>query len=124
MSIPWRRRTKRIGYRDQGNSSLATHQAHWAGFTWEAGSVIVAYIGAWGTVQVWAATEAEGRRVVGHACAVAAIPTSGASVGEWVVATTDDQRNGKPGTFGTAIVQGLPVVTKRNGPSGSALLDE
>jgi len=118
----WQRRTKRLTYRDQLGQPQEVHQAHWAGFEWEAGNTIVAYVGDWGTVQVWAQSEAEGRRVIGHACAVAGIPTSGAGVGEWVVTTTTSTRQGKPGRFVTGTILGRQVVSKRNGPSGPVMV--
>lgn len=117
-----RRRIKRISYRDQGNTSQAGHQAHWAGFAWNAGRVIVSYFGSWGEVQVWASSEAEGRRVVLHACAVAAIPTSGPQAGEWVVTEAKQGRNGQPGTFIVPTVGPYAFVSKRSGPSGPVYL--
>jgi hypothetical protein len=117
-----RRRIKRISYRDQGNTSQAGHQAHWAGFGWEAGRTVVAYIGDWGTVQVWAASEAEGRRVVLHACSIAQIPVSGAGAGEWVVTEAKAGRNGQGGTFVVPQVGPHAVVSKRPGPSGPVYL--
>ena len=117
-----RRRIKRISYRDQGNTSQAGHQAHWAGFEWEAGRTVVAYIGYWGTVQVWAVDEAEGRRVILHACSIAAIPTSGAQAGEWVVTMAKAGRNGQAGTFVVPEIGPYAVVSKRSGPSGPVYL--
>jgi hypothetical protein len=117
-----RRRIKRISYRDQGNTGQAGHQAHWAGFEWEAGRTVVAYIGYWGTVQVWASNEAEGRRVILHACAIAQIPTAGSLAGEWVVTEAKAGRNGQPGTFIVPQFGEFPMVSKRRGPSGTAWL--
>jgi hypothetical protein len=117
-----RRRIKKITYRDQGNTSQAGHQAHWAGFEWQAGRVVVSYCGDWGEVQVWASTEAEGRRVILHACAIAQIPIGGAAVGEWVVAVAKGGRNGQPGRFIVPQFGEFPMVTKRPSPSGAAWL--
>lgn len=117
-----RLRAKRITYRDQGDTPQAGHQAHWAGFEWDAGNVVVSYAGDHGEIQVWAASEAEGRRVIAHACAIAQIPLTGAGAGEWIVTTGTGGRNGKPGRFGVAQVEGYTVVTKRPGPDGPAYL--
>lgn len=122
MTVPHRRRLKRLSYRDQGNASQAAHQAHWAGYTFSAGKTVVAYIGHWGTVQVWAASESEGRSVILHACSIANIPTSGPDAGEWVVTEAKAGRNGQPGTFVVPTVEGFPMVSKRTGPSGPVYL--
>ena len=116
-----RPRLKRISYRDQGNTSQAQHQAHWAGFQWDAGNVIVAYVGDHGTIQVWASTEAEGRRVIEHACSIAQIPLTGPDAGEWIVTTGKSARTGRPGRFIVPTAEGYPVVTKRPGPSRARL---
>lgn len=117
-----RRRIKRLSYRDQSGASQAAHQAHWDGFVAEAGNVIVSYVGPWGEVQFWGATEAEGRRVVEHACSIAGIPVTGPDVGEWVVTTGTGGRNGRPGTFAVPSADGTPVVSKRSGPNGPVYL--
>lgn len=113
---------KRLSYRDQGDASQAAHQAHWAGFTFAAGDVVVSYCGFWGEVQVWAASESVGRSVVLHACSIANIPTSGPQAGEWVVTRAKSGRNGQPGTFVVPTIEGRPMVSKRNGPSGPIYL--
>lgn len=73
---PFSDRIKRKGlaYRDQGGAPLEAHSAHWADFSWRAGPVQVVSTGlAWGEPQVWAETEAEGRRVLAHAAAISGI---------------------------------------------------
>lgn len=117
-----RRRIKRLSYRDQTGSSQAVHQAHWAGFEWAAGRTVVSYCGSWGEVQVWASTEPEGRRVILHACDVAGIPTSGVAAGEWVVTEAKVGRNGQPGQFIVPSLNGVALVSKRDGPSGAVYL--
>lgn len=117
-----RRRIKRLGYRDQQGLPQSAHQAHWSGFQAAAGDVIVAYIGDWGTVQFWAADEAEGRRVIAHACAIAGIPLTGASAGEWVITNATGGRNGKPGAFVVPVFDGVVMASKRSGPSGPVYL--
>jgi len=115
-------RQKRLSYRDQSGSPQSVHQEHWRDFTWEAGPVIVKYVGPWGQLQVWAASEVEGRRVIGHACSVANIPATGQDPGEWFVYTAKPGRNGQGGSYVTAAIDGHPMVTKRIGPSGPIMI--
>jgi len=109
---------KRLSYRDQSGASRAAHAAHWDGFEFNAGPVIVACVGDWGTLQVWAASEAEGRRVIQHAASIANLPVDDPEDAEWVVTTSSNPRFGKPGRFRVATCYGLPVVTKRRGSDG------
>jgi hypothetical protein len=117
-----RRRIKRLSYRDQTGASQAAHQAHWAGFTFQGGRTVVSYVGPWGEVQVWAADEAEGRRVISHACTIAGIPLIGPVVGEWVVTEARPGRNGQPGEYVVPMAEGVAFVSKRPGPSGPVYL--
>lgn len=109
---------KRLTYRDFSGSSREAHAAHWAGFEWEAGPVIVSCAGEWGELQVWAASEAEGRRVIAHAAEIANLPVDDPARAEWAVTSSRNPRYGKPGRYRTATCYGLPVVTKRRGPNG------
>lgn len=109
---------KRLSYRDLGGASREAHAAHWAGFEFDGGPVIVACVGDWGTLQVWAASEGEGRRVIGHAASIAGLPVDDPTQAEWVISTSSNPRYGKPGRFRVAEVFGLPVVTKRRGSDG------
>lgn len=84
--------------------------------------MMVSYSGFWGEVQVWASTEAEGRRVVAHACAIAGIPLTGAQAGEWLITEVAEGRNGQSGSFIVPTVEGYPMVSKRAGPSGPVYL--
>lgn len=105
-------------YRDQAGASLEAHTEHWRGFEWDAGPVCVIHKGApWGVPQVWAASAAEGKRVIRHAAAIAGINPD--EDGQWVVTGTLDPRYGKQGRM---LVKGLAdgaiSVTKREGPNG------
>jgi hypothetical protein len=114
---------KRLCYRDQTGASREAHAAHWDGFEFDGGPVIVACVGDWGTLQVWAASEAEGRRVIQHAASIANLPVDDPEEAEWVVTTSSNPRFGKPGRFRVATCYGLPVVTKRRGSDGYPLLE-
>jgi hypothetical protein len=108
---------KKLTYRDNSGRSQAEHAALWAGFSWQAGPVIVAAHGPWGTIQCWAATEAEGRRVIAFAASAGGWNLEAPGV-EWSIATTSGGRNGRTGRM---VVKETPLgveVTKRAGPSG------
>lgn len=114
---------KRLTYRDRTGASQAEHAEHWRGFTWSAGPVIVAAIGSWGTVQVWASSEAEGKRVIRHAAAIAGFDPDGEQGAEWIVTVSSGGRNGRSAEMiTTESRQGLRV-SKRQGPSGFAVLN-
>lgn len=115
---PKRLLRKVLRYRDQTGRGVAFHAAHWEGFSFMAGPVIVAAVGPWGTVQVWASSEAEGRRVVRHAAAAGGFNPDSGEESEWIVSRTSDPRYGRVTrveVFHTS--QGLSV-SKRDGPSG------
>jgi hypothetical protein len=109
---------KQLRYRDQTGATLEEHTEHWRNFEWEAGPVCVIHKGApWGVPQVWAASAAEGKRVLRHAGVIAGINVD--EQGQWVVSGTLDPRYGRTGTM---LVKGLKngavSVTKREGPNG------
>lgn len=113
---------KRLGYRVQGSTSQASAAAHWSGFSFTGGNVQVIYKGPWGQIQVWASSESEGRRVIGHACAHAGISTSDPE-GDWQVATPAGGRWRQGVRYRVKMKYGLPVVTARPGPEGPAFLE-
>lgn len=115
-------RLKRLSYRDQNQKSQSQHQEHWRGFVWTSGRWVCSWSGPWGEVQCWASSEAEGRRVIGHACSIAGIPWGPEALGEWNASEAKPGRNGRVGTWGVAEMEGRPVVTKREGPAGSPWL--
>jgi hypothetical protein len=110
---------KTLQYRDQGNTSEAAHVEHWRGFSWEAGPVIVASDGPWGTVQVWASSESEGKRVIRHAATIAGFDPDGDPAGRWIVTSSADRRYGRRGTMRVRVRQGYLCVSKRDGPNGA-----
>jgi hypothetical protein len=113
---------KRFSYRDQSGTSREAHATHWDGFEFDAGPWIVSCFGEWGEMQVWAASEAEGRRVIGHAASIAGIPVEDPALSEWAVTQSANPRYGKPGRFRVASLWGLPIVTKRRGPDGNPVI--
>jgi hypothetical protein len=111
---------KQLTYRVQVGGSLESSTAHWAGFTWQAGDVVVIHEGTpAGNLKVFASTEAEGRRVVSHALADAGIDP--AKRGEWKVTQTRGSRLGLSGTMRTAPTStGGYAVTSRTASDGPA----
>lgn len=108
---------KLFTYFDHNNSTLEATVAHWRDFTWQAGPVIVSINGTQlGRPQVWAESEAEGKRVINHAAAIAGIDTSGA---EWLVTSPRSSRYGLAGLMRVhRAPNGVLGITKRVGPSG------
>lgn len=104
-------------YFDQSGRSLAQHVDHWRDFSWDAGPVVVSCARTpLGKPQVWAASEAEGKRVINHAAAIAGVDTTNA---EWLVGTPKSTRYGNSGRMRVHVsTDGLLGITKRDGPSG------
>lgn len=108
---------KKLTYRDITGRSQAEHAAIWRGFVWQAGPVIVKAEGPWGQMQVWAATEAEGRRVIAFAASAGGWNLEAPGV-EWSVAVASGGRNGRTGRMVVKETTLGIEVTKRMGPSG------
>jgi hypothetical protein len=69
-----KRLRKQFRYRDPSLKDLAEHVEHWKDFEWESGPWMVISEGLpWGKPQVWAKSEAEGRRVLTHAAQIAGV---------------------------------------------------
>ncbi len=110
---------KKLTYRCAGEVSLAQHAQHWQGFTWQSGPTIVALVlPDGGTLQVWAISEAEGRRVIEHALVIAGRPAGGGQGAEWIVTTATGGRNGRTATMQTHESADGIGVSSRAGPSG------
>lgn len=112
---------KVLSYRDESGASQEAHQAHWAGFRWNTGPVIVAAVGTFGTVQVWASSAAEGKRVIRHAAAIGGWDPDDPDQGEWIITAPRGSRYGRRAEVGVRVREGIPSVTKRDGPSGAPL---
>jgi hypothetical protein len=117
------RLTKVLRYRDRTGASQAAHAAHWQGFTWSAGATIVAALGSWGTCQVWASSESEGKRVIRHAAAIGGFDPDGEEGAEWIVAQASGGRNGRSAQMVTMEGRQGLRVSKRAGPSGSPAMN-
>ena len=110
------RLNKNLTYFDQNNTSLQATVDHWKDFVWQSGAVVVSCAGtALGKPQVWAATEAEGKRVLEHAAQIAGVDLTDA---EWLLGTPKDPRFGVPATMRILKRKGILGITKRGGQNG------
>jgi hypothetical protein len=116
--MTWKPLRKRFSYRDQTGASLEAHTAHWDGFTWQAGPVIVRHVeGPWGKLEVWASSISEGKRVIRHAGSIAGVNPD--EVGRWEVSGVTNPRYGRSGLMAPKVLYGGFIsVTKREGASG------
>lgn len=112
---------KVFSYRDDSGTSQAATVAHWLDFRWTTGPVIVTSLGPWGTCKVFAISEAEGKRVIRHAAAIAGFDPDDPSQGEWIVTSSSSNRLGKVATVGVKVRRGTPWISKREGPNGAPL---
>jgi hypothetical protein len=114
-------RRRRLSYRCNGTRSQESAQEHWRGFTWQRGGWRCIYSGPWGQIQVCAASAAEGRRVIEHACSHAGIDPNYPG-GVWSYRDVGG-RFGRVATCRVMEQYGVPVVTARNGPDGPPVLE-
>lgn len=108
---------KLFRYRTESTRSIEQLRDYWRDFVWNAGNTCVQHTGhSWGTPQVWAASEAEGKRVIQHAAGEAGFDAN--QVGEWRVSGSDDPRYGMSGKMRRSQRLGDYWLTSRDGPSG------
>ena len=107
---------KEMKYWDQSGKTHEEHFLHWKDFVWQAGPVMVGVAGSvLGKMQVWAASETEGRRVVDHAASISGVTLT---ADNYVVSTSKSSRVGQPGTMRIQQSRGLWMVANRDGPIG------
>ena len=112
---------KRLRYRSVSGVGLDGLIDHWKSFTFSAGPVIVKHIGAsWGTITVWAASADEGKRVIRHAAAEAAIDAD--STGRWEISGSSSTRLGMPGTMKVNTAGGYYWITARDGSNNRPMV--
>ena len=105
---------KRLRYRSSNGQDLDPIVNHWKDFVWESGPVRVRWTGgAWGTVEVWAATELEGQRVIQHAAGEAGFDAF--ETGGWSTRTSSSTRLGVSGTMRVDTTGGYYWITARDG---------
>ena len=115
MDHSGRRLRKLFRYRSKSTRNLPELSEYWKCFTWKAGDVCVIHKGAWwGTPQVWAESEDEGKRVIRFAAGEAGIDPD--QVGQWSVSGSRSPRYGMSATMRIQQEQGFPWVASRSGP--------
>ena len=111
---------KLFRYRSKSTRNDDQLRTYWSEFAWQAGSTVVGHKGAWwGEPQVWASSEAEGKRVLRFAGGEAGIDPD--LDGQWVVGSSRSARYGQSGTMRLEKPRGTYWVTRRDGPSGVPL---
>ncbi len=112
---------KRFRYRSMSGIGLDAIVDHWAGFGYQSGPVVVIHKGgSWGTPQVWAASVAEGKRVIRHAAGEAGFDPD--SVGEWVISGSSSPRYGVNATMKVNQSGGYYWITARDGSNNRPLV--
>ena len=105
---------KRFRYRSQSGIGLGELIDYWKDFTVESGPYRVRHTGAnWGNLEVWAATEDEGKRVIRHAGGEAGIDPD--QVGRWSTRRSDSARLGVPASMKVDTTGGYYWITARDG---------
>lgn len=112
-------RVKRLTYRDQGGATLEQHAAHWEGFEFTSGPVVVSLWGRWGKPQVWASSEAEGKRVLLHAASIASYDPSADPTAKWAIQDGSARGTANGLTYGVRQLRWGPAISKRDGPAGA-----
>ena len=112
---------KRFRYLSVSGNDLSAVVDHWKDFTWEGGPYRVRWIGpTWRTPEVWAASEAEGQRVIQHAAREAGFdPLEG---GEWRTRLSSSTRLGVLSNFRVDTTGGYYWITARDGSDGRPIV--
>jgi len=106
---------KLFRYRSLGDRDVVALLGYWKDFQWEAGPVCVVHTKAWwGLLQVWAASEEEGKRVIRFAGVNAGIDPD--TEGTWQISTSTGSRYGRTGTMTLACYKGQYHVSARDTP--------
>ena len=105
---------KRLRYRSSSGLGLGEIVDHWKDFTFTGGPIRVRHTGSsWGTVEVWASTEAEGKRVIQHAAGEAGIDPN--QVGRWSTRRSNSSRLGVSLPMRVDTTGGYYWITARDG---------
>jgi hypothetical protein len=114
-----RRLRKLLRYRDQTTRTIEEHRDHWLGFKWQSGPWMVISEGmSWGRPRVWAASPAEGQRVLRHAATIAGVDLDDPKH-KWTVREVANPRYGVELTMALAYdAAGQPWVAARDESDG------
>ena len=112
---------KQIRYFSTRTVALDVYAKKWGSFSWKSGPFVVALEGTTlGRPQVWAETEAEGKRVIRFLAEEEGVDTSDEA--QWVIGKVRSDRYGEVRTMETYRRGEYVWVTSRNGPSGKVEL--
>ena len=107
---------KRFRYRSVSGNDLGAVVDHWKDFVFEGGPYRVRWVGGtWGSPEVWAASEAEGKRVIQHAAAEAGFDPF--ESGRWTTRVTSSTRRRVQCTVRVDTTGGYYWITARDGSS-------
>lgn len=114
---------KNLRYRRQNDTDLVYHARAWWNYEWRSGPFQVISSGLpWGRPQVWASTEAEGKRVLRWAADLAGVNLSHPDH-KWIVNLSHDSRIGVALDMKTKLLaDGRPWVTERIGSDGPPMV--
>ena len=112
---------KRLRYRSSSGIGLGELVDYWKDFTFTGGPIRVRHVGSsWGTVEVWAASEAEGKRVILHAAGEAGIDPN--QVGRWSTRRSNSSRLGVSLEMRVDTTGGYYWITERDGSDGRPIV--
>ena len=112
---------KRFRYRSVSGNDLGAVVDHWKDFSFEGGPCRVRWVGGtWGSPEVWAASEAEGKRVIRHAAAEAGFDPF--EVGRWSTRLSSSTRRGVRCTVRVDTTGGYYWITERDGSSNRPIV--
>ena len=105
---------KRFRYFSMSGNDLGAVVDHWKDFTFEGGPYRVRWIGeSWRTPEVWAASEAEGKRLILHAAREAGFDSL--EGGRWRTRVSSSTRLGVSAFFRVDTTRGFYWITARDG---------
>ena len=112
---------KYLRYRSVSGLGLGELVDHWKDFTWLSGPTRVRHSGAsWGTVEVWASSLDEGKRVIQHAAREAGVDT--AEAGRWTDRVSSSTRLGVSLLMRVDTSGGFYWITDREGSDGRPIV--
>ena len=112
---------KRLRYRSLSGIGLGELVDYWKDFTWQSGPICVKHTGSsWGSPQVWASSEAEGKRVLLHAAGEAGVDPN--QVGRWLIGRSDSSRIGVSLQMRVDKTGGYWWITERDGSDGRPIV--
>jgi hypothetical protein len=112
---------KLFRYRSTSGLGLDEVTEYWKDFTWESGPYRVRHNGStWGSLEVWAASEDEGKRVIRHAGGEAGIDPD--QVGRWSTRRSNSSRLGLSDTMSVHESRGYYMIKIRDGSDGPAFV--